>query len=220
MSQALTTHLFEEPSPVPCDSLVEDDWMTLEERELFLRARSLIPVLAQRHAACEDGREVPAATIEDFRTSGILKILQPRRFGGFQGTPMLSSLIVEELTLGCTSSAWVYAVLSEHSWIISCFPERAQIDVWGDNPDAVASSSLAPRSLARGVKGGYRLSGQYPFSSGCAHAHWAIVGAFCQEEARPKHQRYMLVPLSEIQIVDDWHVLGLRGTGSRTLLLG
>src|SRR6516165_2088709 len=124
-----------------------------------------------------------------------------------------------ELTYGCASSAWVYAVLAEHQWIIAQYPEQAQIDVWGDDPLAVAASSLAPREAARRVPGGWRLSGHYPFSSGCDYAQWAIIGAFLGEKGDPRGVAYLLVPLAEAEIVDDWQVLGLLGTGSKSLIL-
>ena len=141
-------------------------------------------------------------------------------FGGRQGRFSLFSRIVEELTYGCASSAWVYAVLAEHQWIIAQYPEAAQIDVWGDTPEAVASSSLAPRAAAEPVaSGGWRLSGRYSFSSGCDHAQWAILGAFLGEMGDPRHIAYLLVPLAEVEIIDDWQVLGLAGTGSKSLVL-
>jgi len=123
------------------------------------------------------------------------------------------------LTYGCASSAWVYAVLAEHQWIIAQYPEQAQIDVWGDDPEAVASSSLAPRAAARRITGDWRLSGRYSFSSGCDYAQWAILGAFLGEMGDPRHIAYLLVPLAEVEIVDDWRVLGLAGTGSKSLVL-
>ena len=86
-------------------------------------------------------------------------------------------------------SAWVYAVLAEHQWIIAQYPEQAQVDVWGDDPEAVASSSLAPRAAAERVPGGWRLSGHFPFSSGCDYAQWAILGAFLGEIGRPAAHR-------------------------------
>jgi len=136
-----------------------------------------------------------------------------------QGRFSLFSRIVEELTYGCASSAWVYAVLAEHQWIIAQYPEQAQVDVWGDDPEAVASSSLAPRAAAKRVAGGWRLSGRYPFSSGCDYAQWAILGAFLGEAGDPRGVAYALAPLAEIEIVDDWQTLGLAGTGSKSLVL-
>jgi alkylation response protein AidB-like acyl-CoA dehydrogenase len=190
-----------------------------EECAPLERALALVPRLAERAPAAAAARQLPAETIAEYHAAGILRILQPRRFGGMQGRFSLFSRIVEELTYGCASSAWVYAVLAEHQWIIAQYPEPAQVDVWGGDPAAVASSSLAPREAARRVSGGWRLSGRYPFSSGCDHAQWAIVGAFLGEKGDPRGIAYLLVPLAEVEIVDDWRVLGLLGTGSKSLVL-
>jgi alkylation response protein AidB-like acyl-CoA dehydrogenase len=193
----------------------------LPDHELALleRARELIPRLAERAPAATAARNLPPETIAEYHKAGILRVLQPRRFGGLQGRFSLFSRIVEELTFGCASSAWVYAVLAEHQWIIAQYSEQAQIDVWGTDPLSVASSSLAPRAPAKRVSGGWRLSGRYTFSSGCDYAQWVILGAFLGEAGDPRSIAYLLVPLSEVEIVDDWHVLGLAGTGSKSLLV-
>ena len=197
----------------------DDTGLPNHELALLERARELIPRLAERAPAATAARNIPPETIAEYHEAGILRILQPRRFGGVQGRFSLFSRIVEELTFGCASSAWVYAVLAEHQWIIAQYPEQAQIDVWGEDPLAVASSSLAPRAPAMPVKGGWLLSGRYSFSSGCDYAQWAILGAFLGEAGDPRSVAYLLVPLAEMEIVDDWHVLGLAGTGSKSLLL-
>lgn len=181
------------------------------------RARALVPRLAERARATEAARRVPNETIAEYHHAGILRALQPRRFGGAQASFGVFSEIVEILAQGCASSAWVYAVLGEHQWILACMPDQAQADVWGDTPEAVVSSSLAPRNTGVPVDGGWRLTGDFPFSSGCDHAQWAILGARAEDAAGNKPTRYMLVPMAQIEIVDDWHVLGLRGTGSKTL---
>src|SRR5271157_3257698 len=95
--------------PVADDSTLPD-----EERAMLERARVLIPRLAERAPAAAAARQLPAETIAEYHAAGILRILQPKRFGGLQGRFSLFSRIVEELTYGCASSAWVYAVLAEH----------------------------------------------------------------------------------------------------------
>jgi alkylation response protein AidB-like acyl-CoA dehydrogenase len=197
----------------------DDSALPAEERVVLERARELVPRLAERAPAAAAARKLPPQTIADYRAAGILRILQPRRFGGTQGRFSLFSRIVEELTWGCASSGWVYAVLAEHQWILAQYPERAQIDVWGDDPLAVASSSLAPRAAAKRVSDGWRLSGRYTFSSGCDYAQWAIIGAFLGQMGDPRTIAYLLVPLRETEIDDDWHTLGLAGTGSKSLIL-
>src|SRR5215472_419882 len=97
--------------------LTDDSALPEAERAMLGRARSLIPRLTERAAAAA-ARQVPAQTIAEYHDAGILRILQPKRFGGMQGRFSLFSRIVEELTYGCASSAWVYAVLAEHQWIL------------------------------------------------------------------------------------------------------
>ncbi|HVH77177.1 MAG TPA: acyl-CoA dehydrogenase family protein [Stellaceae bacterium] len=197
----------------------DDDRLPDEERVFLERARALVPVVAERAPAAAAARRLSPETIADFHAAGILRILQPRRFGGLEGRFSIFSRIVEELSYGCASAGWVYAVLAEHQWIIAAYPEKAQIDVWGEHPGAVAASSLAPRAAASRAAGGWRLSGRYSFSSGCDYAQWAIIGAFLGEMGDPRAIAYLLVPFAEIEIVDDWHVLGLAGTGSKSLVL-
>jgi 3-hydroxy-9,10-secoandrosta-1,3,5(10)-triene-9,17-dione monooxygenase len=191
----------------------------MDEVSLLGQARALVPLLKERAAAANAARDIVPETIADFHRIGILRIIQPRRFGGLQLRFSLFSQIVEILTEGCASTGWVYAVLGEHQWLLAAYPLQAQIDIWGDEPRAVASSSLAPRATAERIGNGWRLSGLYPFSSGSTHASWAIIGAFLGKAGDPASIAYLLVPFSEIEIVDDWHVLGLAGTGSRSLKL-
>ena len=184
------------------------------------RARALVPRLAQRAPAATAARLLPVETIAEYHAAGILRILQPKRFGGMQGRFSLFSRIVEELTYGCASSAWVYAVLAEHQWIIAQYPEAAQIDVWGEDPKAVASSSLAPREAARRVAG--RLAAQRALPV-FERLRLRAMGDHRRLSRRRRATRaavaYLLVPLAEIEIVDDWQVLGLLGTGSKSLVL-
>ncbi|HVZ06311.1 hypothetical protein [Rhodopila sp.] len=184
---------------------------------LLHKAATLVPQLAEREAATSQARRVSADTIAAYRDAGLLRVMQPRRFGGFQESFGLFARIVETLAEGCAASAWVYAVLAEHQWIIASMSLRAQEDVWADTPEAVASSSLGPRETARRATGGWRLSGRFPFSSGCHNAQWAILAARTEDAAGPTRVRYMLVPMTDIEIIDDWQVLGLRGTGSCSL---
>jgi hypothetical protein len=187
--------------------------------ELLARARAQVPTLAERVPAATEARNIPDATIADFRRSGILRVLQPLRYGGCQESVGVFLHIVEALTEGCASSAWVYGVLGELQWVIALLPERGQDDVWGDDPEAVAAGSLVPRARAARCTGGWRVTGRYSFASGCMHAQWIIIAAHCEDAAGNDQPRYLVVPVAEIEIVDDWFSMGMRGTGSRSLVL-
>src|ERR1700677_2883344 len=105
--------------------------MTTTAQSLLTQATALVPTLATREAVASAKRSVPDETIAAYRDTGTLKIMQPRRFGGHQESFDTFSRVVEILAEGCAASAWVYAVLGEHQWIIACMPDQAQIDVWG-----------------------------------------------------------------------------------------
>ena len=177
-------------------------------------ARAMIPVLREREPAATALRRVPSETIADFHDAGFFRLAQPRRWGGTDSNFDVVSRVIEELAQGCASSAWVYGVLLLHHLYLSVWPDDVQEAVWGSHSETLISSGLAPRPVER-VPGGYRVDGDWAFSSGCDHAGYAMVGGAI-EGAPPV---MLLIPMSDIQIVDDWHTFGLRATGSKTLRL-
>ncbi len=183
---------------------------------LIERARELAPVLRERSARTCADRRLPAETGKALREHGFTRVLQPARFGGYEGDYLLFTDIIHELAQGCASSSWVYGVLGEHQWVLSNYPEEAQAEIWAD-PTAVACASFTPAGTAHRVDGGWRVSGRWPFASGCDHAQWAVVGALVEETAGTRIQRDFVIPMSAITIEDDWHVMGLEGTGSKSL---
>ncbi len=123
----------------------------------------------------------------------------------------------------CPSTAWVIGVLCAHPFITSLYSRRMQDEFWADGPDTLASTAGLPINRARIVDGGIRVSGRFPFSSGSVNATWAMVGVSVPDVAarNPERQRtgyFCMVPRSDYEIDDDWHVMGLAGTASRTLV--
>jgi 3-hydroxy-9,10-secoandrosta-1,3,5(10)-triene-9,17-dione monooxygenase len=182
--------------------------------ELIARARALAPVLAGREAETLARREVHPDTIADFRDAGFFRAVQAERWGGFKVPHAALAQVTLELAKGCPSSAWVFGVLATHSQFLSAFPEEAQQDVWGDNPSVLISSSLAPKPV-EDVGNGLMLTGDWPFSSGSKHAGWVMLGTV----SPVRGPLLALLPISEVTFLDDWHVMGLRGTGSNSVRL-
>jgi alkylation response protein AidB-like acyl-CoA dehydrogenase len=185
-----------------------------DEATLLLRARALIPVLAERSARAEELRRVPDETIRDFVASGLTRIVQPARFGGYEMEWDVLCEVAMTLARGCMSQAWVAAVLAEHAWLAGLFPLQAQTDIWGTNPDALISTGLVPTGSATRVEGGFRLSGKWPFSSGVHHTQWTILGELVRDAGQAPAMHFFLVPTADLRIIDDWHTLGMSGTGS------
>ncbi|MGH7075308.1 MAG: acyl-CoA dehydrogenase family protein [Stellaceae bacterium] len=192
--------------------------MALGRDEALARARRLIPTLRQRAAEGEALRRVPDATIDDLIASGLLRLCQPARFGGAElGWDVLCETSIE-LGQGDGAQAWVANVYGEHPMFVALFPDAAQHEVWDDDPDALICASIIPQgNRATAADGGYRLSGRWSFTSGVHHAHWIILGELVGGD--PAESRLFLVPRSQFRIDDDWHTIGMVGTGSASVIL-
>src|SRR5215831_19403938 len=127
----------------------------LSAAELLERGLRLRPGLVERQAEAERLRRVPAATMHEFHDAGILRVIQRAVFGGFEADFITQIDLTYEIARACGASGWVYAVLSAHAAMIANFSERAQQEVWGDDPCALASSSLSSIGRFKRVDGGY-----------------------------------------------------------------
>ena len=189
---------------------------------LLNAARELGPVLEARKATCRSDRRIPEATINDFHKAGFFKILQPAQYGGFEMAPQVFYAVQMEIAHTCMSSAWVLGVIGVHNWQLNLFDSRAAEEVWGEDPSVLISSSYAPVGKVEPVDGGFRLSGRWSFSSGCEHCDWVFLGAVVPTEEAPwdmRNYRTFLLPRSDYQIVDNWEVVGLQGTGSHDIVV-
>jgi 3-hydroxy-9,10-secoandrosta-1,3,5(10)-triene-9,17-dione monooxygenase len=187
--------------------------------ELVARAARLVPELAARAAEAERLRRVPDANVAALREASLFKVLQARRYGGHQASLHTHVDVVAQIARGCVSTAWCLGVIHAHSWLMGLFPEAAQQETFGKNPDALISAVIAPRGKARAVAGGYVLNGFWPFASGSEHADWLFLGAAVHNDAgETVDEADLLVPVADIVIKDDWNVCGLRGTGSCSIV--
>ena len=185
------------------------------QAELVARAEALLPGLYERARVAEESRRLPDDTVREFRAAEFHKILQPRRFGGFELGFDTAAEVIRTLATACGSSGWVANLFIVHNWQIGLFPIQAQEEYWADGSDQVCSTaSFATHSEMKEVDGGFRLSGRWKFSSGCDFAGWFII-----LKPSPTCMDWLLVPRSDLDIVDDWFVSGLSGTGSKDLIL-
>src|SRR5690606_17064355 len=125
------------------------------------------------------------------------------------------------LAEGDMSAAWVLGVVAIHNWQMALFDDQAAKDVWGKDDSVLISSSYMPVGKVTRVEGGYKLSGHWGFSSGSKHCGWAFLGAMVppEKEGEAPDYRTFLVPRSDYQIVDNWDVSGLEGTGSHDIVV-
>jgi alkylation response protein AidB-like acyl-CoA dehydrogenase len=189
--------------------------------QLAAAIRRLGPQFKGRALATEENCTVPAENVDALRDLGFFKLVQPRAFAGHECDFDLLVDLNIAIAKSCASTAWVCGLLAAHQWLVAGFPAEAQHDVWDDNPDALVCGSYAPAAKAAAVAGGYQLTGRWSFASGCDNSDWALCAALLPPPAEggPLKPAFLLVPAKDYTIDDTWHVIGLAGTGSKTLVL-
>ena len=191
-------------------------------QQLIAAARAMGPALRERRAQCKADIRVPDETVAEFARAGFFKILQPEQWGGYAMDPQVFYSVGLEIARHCPSSAWILGVIAVHNWQLAVFDDQAAQDVWADDPTVLISSSYAPVGKVKPVDGGYRLSGHWGFSSGSEHCQWAFLGAVVPMPEAPfdmANYRTFLVPISDYEIVHNWDVVGLQGTGSHDIVV-
>jgi 3-hydroxy-9,10-secoandrosta-1,3,5(10)-triene-9,17-dione monooxygenase len=193
-----------EPATVPSpETLVE-------------RARSMIPTLRERARSCVKSHDVPTETIAEMKAAGFFRVLQPKRWGGYEMHPNVFFDIQKALAEGCMATGWVYGVVGCHPYELALFHDEAQREVWADDADMLVSSTYQPVGKVEKAEGGFYLSGRWGFSSGSTHCGWVLLGAInFDTDGGPPDMRTFLLPRSDYQVIEGtWDTFGLQGTGS------
>lgn len=188
---------------------------TPSRAEIVARAHALRDTLWANSPDSDKNRRLNDATVAAIDGAGISRLFVPARFGGYQMDNLTMLEVTMALARGDSSAAWVTGIGTAASYMVGLLPEQAQAEVWADGPDVRMSAVLAPSARAVPVKGGYEVTGRWGYMSGCLHATWAWI-------AFPMPDRddlaIAVVPLADLTIEDTWHVVGMRGTGSNTLV--
>ena len=181
--------------------------------------KSILPTIAANAFVAEQDRQVPAENIALLKSIGMHRVFQPKVFGGMElSLPQFADCIAL-LAGACASTAWAMSLLCTHSHQLALFSAQLQQEVWGTDPDATASSSIAPFGRTEEVEGGVLFSGEMGWSSGCDHAEWAIVGFRRNNPQGTQDYCFAVLPRSDYQIRDDWFAAGMKGSGTKTLII-
>jgi len=183
--------------------------------ELVRRAQSHIGLLERNAREADAQRSIPAENVDALRADGLFRLLTPARYGGFESSFETQIAVTSELARGCASTAWVVMILSGVGWITSLYPEAALDEVFGADADALVAGVLTPSAEITRQPGGYQVSGRWAFASGSLQATWAALATPKTDECE---HGLVLIPMSSLTIEDTWHTVGMRGTGSNTVV--
>ena len=186
---------------------------------LLDKMQAILPTIAANAAQAELDRTPPEENIRLLREVGFFRALQPKAYGGLEIPLPEFTDCVAALAGACGGTAWGASLLATHSHQMAMFSKQAQDEFWGDNPEATASSSIAPFGKTEETEGGVIFNGDMRWSSGSDHADWAILGFLRTDVSGNKVYCFGVVPRHEYSIIDDWYAAGMRSSGTKTLVL-
>ncbi len=185
--------------------------------EMLSRARALRPTLVAAQGRCEAEGRVPEDINDALVKAGFYRIVQPRRFGGYEFDVPTFYRVMMEISRGCPETGWVLALTAGHPMLLASFPERAQLEVYGADGEFRCPASFTPPGEAKPVDGGYLISGGWVSASGIdIGTHYIGLAMLPPEsEGDPPSPIQMILERDQFEIVDDWKVMGMQGTGSK-----
>ena len=187
-------------------------------------ARELAPRIRTLAEETERARRVPDEIVAALARAGIFRMLVPRRYGGAEVDPAAMITTLEELSRADGSAGWCAMIGATSAVTAAYLPDAEAAEIYGGDPNVITGGVFAPHGRAAVVDGGYRVSGRWPFASGCEHCGWLMVGAVVVDDGKPRllasgmpDSRMMFFPRTRAEVIDTWNVSGLRGTGSHDL---
>ncbi|WP_194824956.1 acyl-CoA dehydrogenase family protein [Nocardia sp. XZ_19_231] len=168
--------------------------------------------------------QLPDTTAQLLKAAGPIRLLQPKKYGGFEVHPREFAETVMATAALDPASGWITGIVGVHPWQLAFADPKVQDEVWSDDHDTWMASPYAPTGIARPVDGGYIFNGRWQFSSGTDHCDWIFLGAMLGDTegkmALPPKMLHMILPRQDYQIVEDsWNVVGLKGTGSKDIIV-
>lgn len=184
-------------------------------QELLKRAADLVPLIESKSAWAQEHRRLHDDVVDALAEAGILNMRRPARYGGYETDSRTLIDVHAALALGDGSTAWNSAVWSISNWIACLFPDHVQDQVFAE-PGTRVCAVLSPTATAVPAPGGLVVNGRWQFISGAHHSHWQAVITMAPAPDGDQWPVIAMVPMSDLEIVDDWYTSGLVGTGSVT----
>ncbi len=180
--------------------------------------------LREQATEAEQLGRLPDETAKALKAVGAIRLLQPEKYNGFEAHPREFAETVMATASLDPASGWICGVVGVHPWQLAFADPRVADEVWGADTDTWMASPYAPTGVAKPVDDGYMFNGRWQFSSGTDHCDWIFLGAMLGDAdgkpVMPPSMLHMILPRKDYEIVEDsWNVVGLRGTGSKDIIV-
>ncbi|MFI6438047.1 acyl-CoA dehydrogenase family protein [Streptomyces sp. NPDC050759] len=189
------------------------------DADLVRRARDLGPLIAANAAKADSERSLPEENVAALTEASLFKLTVPRRYGGHETDFATYLAVSAEIARSCGSTAWVCTLINICNWAVGGAPDKVREDVFGAASDARVCGVLAPSGTATRTGDGFSITGSWGFTSGCMQATWALMGVqVTDKDGKVVQFGNVVMPMDRLTIKDTWHVVGMRGTGSNTVI--
>lgn len=192
----------------------------MTELPALTNVRDLLPTISSQADEIERARDVPPPLVDELVKAGCYRMAVPASHGGTElAIPQLLG-VLQTLASADASVGWLVGQAAVAQLVFSRFPQPTFDEIYRLGPDVIGAGAVAPKGKALQTDNGWRFSGEWPFASGCTHASWfygqCLVAGDTEQPADPQipPMRVMLVPIADADVLDTWHTLGLRATGS------
>ncbi|WP_324742312.1 acyl-CoA dehydrogenase family protein [Tsuneonella sp. CC-YZS046] len=187
--------------------------MSLSET-LIARARDIAPMAEKEACNTDRNRKLSDAVIDACCDAGLMEILVPKMYGGHELDYATMAAVVYEFGRYCTSTAWVLSFYIGHNYIHALWPKQFQDEVFADRPFSLTPGTIAPNFRLNPVDGGYIASGLSQWNSGSSRSDWFLNSGLVMVDGKPQGAMAFMVPASDVEIIDNWDMAGMRGTAS------
>lgn len=193
---------------------------------LFDGIRGLAPEIVARAAEIEAARRIPVDLVEALRSIGVFRMFVPRSLGGLELDLPTGLEVITALSRIDGSVGWTAMIGSSGNIFAPLLPRKIFERIYEDGPDVIFAGSTQPVGVAEATSRGWRVSGRWPFASGCQHADWIMGFCVMTRHGKPLRGegggpliRGVALRARDWQLEDTWHVTGLKGSGSHHIVL-
>ena len=189
------------------------------KKELIDRVSRILPRIASEAAETDGRRQVSDEIIEELIDAGVFATIAPKAYGGHELGLDAFSEIVQRISAESPSTGWVAAFLMGAAWRMLTFSRQAQEEIYGGRNYVLGAGTAQPITNVKRAEGGYVLTGRTGWNSGASHAEWfSMVGLLIEEGKAPEVLMFAL-RRSDVKIIDNWHIMGMKGTASCDLVV-
>lgn len=188
--------------------------------QLLERARAIGPLLREQSGIAEQERRLPKAVLDALAEAGFQRMLLPRSLGGLEVDPVTCARVVETVASFDSAAGWSLQSSNVNAFFSCRLPDDGAAEILGKDPDTIVAAAFHPPQQAVEVEGGFRVTGRAPLASIVHDSEWILFGTLVMDGGQPRMTPFgpamfaVIMRTSEVEILDTWYTLGMRGTDS------